>query len=204
VQDAVSGLEAMAKQAEAAQHVTRGAHAILQGHYVQAEEDLRKAIAINPLNATAHANMGDIFRRQGRYAQAIPWFERALELDPGIEGAAVALAHVRGEISTKARAAAEGRPARIGALIGAVLLGSLSFIAAWFQPMDGVPGYMLITREDWSIVFGFAFAFAVGAFVGAGIGYSLGRRLGRKGSAPRQIAPGIRSGRVRRLEILPA
>lgn len=185
MQDAASGLEAMAKQAEAAQYVTRGAHAILQGHYVQAEEDLRKAIAINPMNATAQANMGEIFRRQGRYGQAIPWFETALELDPGLEGVAVALAHPRGEILAKARAAAEGRPARIGALIGAVLLGSLSFTAAWFQPIDGIPGYMLITREDWSIVFGFAFTFAVGAFVGAGIGYSLGRRLGRKGSAPR-------------------
>lgn len=93
--DALSMLDAMLKQAEAAQHVDRGAQLIMQGRYVEAERELREAIDINPLNATAHGNMGAVFDRQGRPEEAIPWLEKALELNPCLDGIPQALAQAR-------------------------------------------------------------------------------------------------------------
>ena len=93
--DALPILDAMQKQAEAAQYVDRGAQFIMQGRYAEAERELKKAIEINPMNATAHGNMGGVFLRQGQPYEAIPWIEKALELDPRLEGVPQALAQAR-------------------------------------------------------------------------------------------------------------
>jgi hypothetical protein len=69
---------------------------------------------------------------------------------------------------------------RIGIAIGAVVLGLIFLIISCLAPIDGVPGYQLITADDFSIVFGFAFAVLVGAGVGAIGGATLGRRYGRQ------------------------
>jgi hypothetical protein len=69
---------------------------------------------------------------------------------------------------------------KTGAWIGAVVLGLVCLIISFFAPIDGEPGYKLITAQDFSIIFGFAFAVMVGASVGAIGGATLGRRYGQK------------------------
>lgn len=93
--DAISMIDAMQKQAEAAKHVDRGAQLILQENYTDAINELRLAIEMNPFNATAHGNMGDIYLRQKLFNEAIPWLEKALELNPHLEGVPQALAQAK-------------------------------------------------------------------------------------------------------------
>jgi Flp pilus assembly protein TadD len=81
----------MAKQSEAAKYVDQSVKLIRSGKFTEAEEVLKKAIEINPYNATAHGNMGGIFLRQGCPKEAIPWFMKALELNPNLEGVPEAL-----------------------------------------------------------------------------------------------------------------
>jgi len=100
-QDALPMLDAMQKQAEAVQHVDRGSQFVMQGHYAEAERELRRAIEINPMNATAHGNMGGVFLRQGQPEEAIPWLEKALELNPRLEGVPQALAQARAAAKKK-------------------------------------------------------------------------------------------------------
>jgi hypothetical protein len=69
---------------------------------------------------------------------------------------------------------------KAGGWIGAIALGLVFFIISWFAPIDDVPGYKLITPEDFSILFGFAFAALVGGVVGYVGGAALGRRYGRQ------------------------
>lgn len=57
-------------------------------------------------------------------------------------------------------------------------MGGLFLLVSIFQPIDGLPGYKLVTREDYSILFGFAFAFIVGAVVGYFLGGLAGKRIG--------------------------
>lgn len=181
--DPASSLVAMQRQMEAKQHVDRGGQLILQGHHGQAEAELRKAIEINPFNATAHANIGNVFIRQERYMEAIPWLEKALELNPWIDGVPEALVRAREAAQNEPYARTVGRYQKVGAWIGALLLAPAFLVIACLQPIDGVPGYELITREDFSIIFGFAFSFLVGALVGAIVGIWLGSRAGKKRAA---------------------
>jgi Tfp pilus assembly protein PilF len=37
---------------------------------------VKKAVEINPMDATAHGNMGTIFLRQGQYEKAISWLKK--------------------------------------------------------------------------------------------------------------------------------
>ncbi len=78
---------------------------------------------------------------------------------------------------------------KTGAWIGAVMLGLVFLIISIFAPIDGEPGYKLITPEDFSILFGFAFAVMVGTSVGAMGGATLGRRYGQKKVAQSQQSP---------------
>jgi hypothetical protein len=68
----------------------------------------------------------------------------------------------------------------MGAWIGALLVGSIFLVVSCLQPLDGVPGYKLITKEDFSIIFAFAFSFIVGAALGGGLGGLLGSKIGSK------------------------
>jgi len=94
-QDALSMINDMQKQAEAAHHVDRSAQLIEEGRYVEAERELKMAIEINPMNAVAHGNMGCMFFMQGQPEKAIPWLKKALQLDPNIEGVPNVLAQAR-------------------------------------------------------------------------------------------------------------
>jgi hypothetical protein len=77
--------------------------------------------------------------------------------------------------------------------IGAVVLGLVCLIISFFAPIDGEPGYKLITPQDFSIIFGFAFAVMVGASVGAIGGATLGRRYGQKKVTQPQPSPTLAS-----------
>lgn len=79
---------------EAAQRAQTLAPARLQSYYdeawqLQTERDwsgaeaaLRRAIAIAPNAPTPYARLGFVFHSQGRYADAIAWYDRSLTLDP--------------------------------------------------------------------------------------------------------------------------
>ncbi len=88
-------LDAVDKQMEASRLVDQGFSFIREGRFSEAEAALRKAIEINPYNATAHGNLGGVFYRQGKFTEAIPWLEKALELNPQLAGVPDALAHAR-------------------------------------------------------------------------------------------------------------
>jgi len=93
-------LAEMGKKAEAKKHVDRGAQLTMQGRYAEAEAELKKAIEINPHNATAHGNMGGVFFHQKRYTEAIPWLEKALQLDPNLQGVPDALRQAKQQAGT--------------------------------------------------------------------------------------------------------
>lgn len=106
-QDALSMLDAMQKQDEAKQYVDRGAQFFMQGRYAEAEKELKIAIKINPMNATAYGNIGGIFLKQGRYEEAIPYLEKALELNPRLEGVPQALSQAKNKGKTAAQKLAQ-------------------------------------------------------------------------------------------------
>lgn len=49
-------------------------------------------LAIEPHNAAAEYEIGEIFRRRGEFEPALDHFSRAVEIDPGVEDAQIALA----------------------------------------------------------------------------------------------------------------
>ena len=74
----------------------RAAQEFLQaGDYERAADACRKALAINPHNATAHNRLGAIYQHQGRPAEAVSHYRRALEADPDYAVAHANLAAIR-------------------------------------------------------------------------------------------------------------
>jgi tetratricopeptide (TPR) repeat protein len=62
-------------------HENQGALDLILGRYDVAERALRRAIAIQP-SAAAYSNLGFCFFLRHQYAAAVPWFEKATELQP--------------------------------------------------------------------------------------------------------------------------
>jgi tetratricopeptide (TPR) repeat protein len=62
------------------------------GDWEEAERCARKALELSPANARLHATLGSALAGQKRAVEAIECFERALELDPNEQAAAVSLA----------------------------------------------------------------------------------------------------------------
>ena len=83
---------------ESADYTTRSAKLILQGSYLQAERELKKAIELDSMNTKAYGYMGSIFFMQGKYEEAIPWLEKALEIDPLLTGVRDALVRAKAAI----------------------------------------------------------------------------------------------------------
>jgi hypothetical protein len=131
--EALTMLGGIQKQAEAACLVDQGAQLIMTEAYDEAEKALTAALAINPMNATAHGNMGAIHLRRGRPDKAIPWLEKALELNPRIEGIPQALAEARArqpKAATASKATESTEPP--GKIAGWLLLPA---IALCVQPV---------------------------------------------------------------------
>ncbi|MFA7186283.1 MAG: tetratricopeptide repeat protein, partial [Victivallales bacterium] len=90
------------KQAKAAELVTQGERLIQAGKFEKAKQTLHQAIKINPYNETAYGNLGGVFYFQGKYAEAIPWMEKALEINPHIAGIPEALQNARAKADSDA------------------------------------------------------------------------------------------------------
>ena len=83
VGDVLGGYE---KQARSAEIVDEAVAYFQQGQNDKAIQGLKKAIDINPNNATAYGNIGFILNSIGKSAEAIPYLENALELNQHLEG----------------------------------------------------------------------------------------------------------------------
>lgn len=94
-EDALSLLDSMKDQSRAAEHVDKSAHLFSQGRLEEAIAELNIALKLNPMNPTAHGNMGHFLLTQGKPKEAIPWLEKALELNPNLEGVPQVLAEAK-------------------------------------------------------------------------------------------------------------
>src|ERR1700761_3845867 len=68
---------AAASQAMAAQQ---------QGDFAEAEKDWRAAVAQNPQDAVAYANLGFVLAHQNKYTEAVPAYRKATQIKPSIPG----------------------------------------------------------------------------------------------------------------------
>ncbi len=100
-EDALSMLDSMQDQYKAKEHVDNSMPLYLAGQYNEAIAELQIALKLAPLNPTAHGNMGAILLKQGKPEQAIPWLEKALELNPNLEGIPQALATAKASMKEK-------------------------------------------------------------------------------------------------------
>lgn len=55
----------------------------MRGCWQEAEAECERVLRRDPSNATAHSLLGDLYQDQGRTADAIRWYQMALDLDPG-------------------------------------------------------------------------------------------------------------------------
>jgi tetratricopeptide (TPR) repeat protein len=86
------------KQAKSAEIVDEAVGYFQQGKHERAIAVLKEAIRMNPNNATAHGNIGFILSSIGKSAEAIPYLERALELNPHLEGIPEVLIRARRQV----------------------------------------------------------------------------------------------------------
>jgi tetratricopeptide (TPR) repeat protein len=73
---------------------------LMAGNFDEAREKLEKAIRLNPRYPMAKMNLGASYSLQGRWREAIPWLEEALDMDPNLEGATEALEQCRQNVQT--------------------------------------------------------------------------------------------------------
>ena len=57
-----------------------------QGNFAEAEKDWRAAVAENPQDAVAYANLGFVLAHQNKYGEAVPAYRKAANLAPGMPG----------------------------------------------------------------------------------------------------------------------
>lgn len=70
------------EQGRAKDCVTLGASAFQLGMVNQAENLYKKAIDLEPLNATAYNNLGIIYRAKGDFEKVVTFYQRAVKIDP--------------------------------------------------------------------------------------------------------------------------
>ncbi len=73
----------MSKWFDAEEHADRALEMYERGRWAEAESELRKAIALNPDQPEWHFNLGLTLEAAERDAEAMPCYERAVELMPG-------------------------------------------------------------------------------------------------------------------------
>ena len=79
--------EHFSAQTEAASLVDKGVQLWTNGEKDAAIQETSRALQINPWNASAHGNLGGFLYERGQYGQSAVLLERALLLDPDLEGA---------------------------------------------------------------------------------------------------------------------
>lgn len=82
-------------QGEARELVEQSTEHIESGNLAKAIEVLKRAQEINPHNATACGNLGGVHMMQANYPAAIAEYERALQINPTLEGVPEALQHAQ-------------------------------------------------------------------------------------------------------------
>jgi protein O-mannosyl-transferase len=79
-------------------YAARGMEIVINGDTAQGVTLFRRAVALDSLNATAHSNIGIIFRLQHRYDSAAPYLRTALRLNPSLAKARKSLQIVEQEL----------------------------------------------------------------------------------------------------------
>ncbi|MGA2457032.1 MAG: tetratricopeptide repeat protein [Terriglobales bacterium] len=79
-------LDGLQSQRDARDLVNEGAALFQAGDYSAAEDKFKQAIKANPKNEVAHANIGNIYFKRKHYDEAVPWLEKALALNPDVQG----------------------------------------------------------------------------------------------------------------------
>ncbi|MFM0210169.1 tetratricopeptide repeat protein [Paraburkholderia sediminicola] len=109
----------------------RGLLAALQGEPVAAEAFYHRALDLSGDTASLHRNLADCLKLSGRLAEARMHYEKALELDPGLQHAVRALARISTECERFAAAA--DLWVRVWALESSRLHDGLELIAALWK-----------------------------------------------------------------------
>lgn len=104
-EEALKVLDSLKGQAAARDVVDEGSRLFQQGDLKGARAAFEKAIRQNPNNAVAHSNLGVLLCKMSQPADGIPHLEKALDLDPRIEGTADFLAAAKRDART-----AENKP----------------------------------------------------------------------------------------------
>ena len=96
VGDDVTAMEEVRqKQQESADHVDRGVLHIRTRQWSLARRELQQAQLVNPLNPVAWSNYGYVLLQEGKAADAAPYLEKALALNPKLDGVREALLSIR-------------------------------------------------------------------------------------------------------------
>jgi tetratricopeptide (TPR) repeat protein len=66
-------------------HIQQGVNYGMSGEHEKAIEEFRKALSINPENPLIYINLGNAYMNKNSIDQAINMYERAIEVNPGIE-----------------------------------------------------------------------------------------------------------------------
>jgi tetratricopeptide (TPR) repeat protein len=80
---------------------TLGAKAVADGDLNAAKDHFARAIAANPQHVGAHNNMGVVLWRGGQPALALPYFEKAVRLNPDYADAQTSLTSLRAALGIK-------------------------------------------------------------------------------------------------------
>lgn len=92
-------LKGISNQVKARDLVNDGARLFQEGDFDGAELKYKEALATDPQNAVARCNIGHIYFKKKQFAAAIPWLEKALVLDPSINGATECLRACKVEVN---------------------------------------------------------------------------------------------------------
>ena len=84
----------------------------IRGNYADAQGKCTEILRLHPNNAPAHSLLGEVYEDQGRYQDAIMWYQLALEIDPSNETDRKLLQRANERLSATGRVSQAGAAAR--------------------------------------------------------------------------------------------